>query len=334
LLRISDMTRFFKSSLVLLALSCSGPHAQAQEALIATVNDHPITAFDVDQRIKLLQFRGERNPARLGRKAVANGLIDDIVAIDEARLGHIDPTEKEVDEQMSNLAKGMQTDDAGLKGKLSAAGLSVSGFRQFVQAQMAFSRLLQVKFHEKVAVDQADVDKKFAAIKADISGKVAKLASDPRRQPVKVIALQEINFPVDGNDPQLLQSRAIEAGQVAQKIKSCTGLTGATAGIFNVQVGRKIEADGRKLPPAMKTQIEANGVGRAIGPMRYPKGIQLLVYCGSRMIVPPKINVQYPTRQQIEIMARNEKYDAVGTKYSALMRKSAIIEFKDQSYAP
>jgi len=328
------MTNFLKSSLVFLALVWASPSVLAQEALIATVNDHPVTAFDVNQRIKLLQFRGERNPARLTRKAVANGLIDDIVTIDEAKLGHVDPTEKEVDEQLGRMAQGMQTNAAGLKSKLEAAGLSFSGFRDFVRAQMAFSRLLQVKFHEKVTVDQAEVDKKFAAIKADISGKVAKLENDPRRLPVKVLALQEVNFPVDGGDPQLLQSRAIEAGQAAQKIKSCSTLQSAVAGIFNVQVGRKIEADSRKLPPALQAQIDAGGIGHAIGPMRYPKGIQLLVYCGSRMIVPPKLNVQYPTRDQIEIMARNEKYDAVGAKYTAILRKTAIIEYKDPSYAP
>jgi peptidyl-prolyl cis-trans isomerase SurA len=327
------MNQFLKMSLLLLTLACAAP-ALAQEALIATVNDHPITAFDVDQRIKLLQFRGERNPAKLSRKAVANSLIDDIVTVDEAKLGHVDPTDKELDEQLGHMAEGMKTDQAGLKAKLSAAGLSSSAFRDYVKAQMAFGRLLQVKFHEKVAVDQAEVDKKFAAVKADISGKVAKIESDPRRQPVKVISLQEVNFPVDGKDPQLLQSRAIEANQASQKIKSCSAVHGAIAGIFNVQVGRKIEADSRKLPPPLKVQLETRGIGHAIGPMRYPKGIQLLVYCGSRMIVPPKLNVQYPTRDQIEIMARNEKYDAVGAKYAAILRKNAVIEYKDPSYAP
>ena len=40
-----------------------------------------------------------------------------------------------------------------------------------------------------------------------------------------------------------------------------------------------------------------------------------------------------PTRQQVENVVLNEKYGAVEQKYVALMRKNAIIEYKDQSYA-
>ena len=314
-------------------LTCA-PQGFAQEAaVIATVNDHPVTSFDVEQRIRLLKILGVSQPAKLGRVQVANDLINDVVKIDEAKLNHIDPTEKDVDQRLLQMATSMKTDEAGLKAKLSSQGLAMSTLRQYAAAQMSFARLLSAKFHEKVNVDQAEVDKKFASIKSEINGKVAKVLADPRRQPVKVMQLLEVNFPVEGNDPQLLQSRAVEAGQVAAKIKSCSGVRGAATGIFNVQVGKTIEADSRKLPPPLQAQLAARGVGHAVGPMRYKGGIQLLAYCGSRMITPPKLNVQYPTRQQIEAMTMNEKYDSIEAKYVAKMRQTAIIEYKDQSYA-
>jgi peptidyl-prolyl cis-trans isomerase SurA len=316
-----------------LFISLAGPSFAQEAAVIATVNDHPVTSFDVDQRIRLMKILGITQPDKLSRVHVANDLINDVVKIDEAKRGHIEPTEKDVDDRLIQMATGMKTDSAGLKAKLGSQGLTVGTLRQYAAAQMSFARLLSAKFHEKVNVDQAAIDKKFAAIKADIDGKVRKVEADPRRQPVKVIQLMEINFPVEGNDPQLLQSRAVEAGQVGAKIKSCSGVRGAAAGVFNVKVGKTIEADSRRLPPPMKSALEARGVGRAIGPMRYKGGIQLLAYCGSRMIVPPKLNVQYPTRQQIENMTLNEKYDAIEAKYVAKMRQTAIIEYKDQSYA-
>ena len=316
-----------------LAFVLAASFAQAQEAVIATVNDHPITDFDVSQRIKLLQLLGETNAGKLSRKTIANAIINDYVKIDEAKLDKFDPTAKEVDDRLKAMAQSMKTDAAGLKAKLEAAGLTMTALRQYAMAQMSFGRLLQGKYREKVAVDQAEVDKKFAAITADIKGKVAKFEQDPRRQPVKVIQLQEVNFPVEGADPQLLQSRAIEAGQAAPKITSCDSIKSAISGIFNVQIGRKIEADSRKLPAPLKAQLDKRGVGHAIGPVRYPKGIQLLAYCGSRMVIPPKISATYPTRQQVENLALNEKYSAVEDKYVAQMRQKAVIEYKDPSYA-
>ncbi|HEY5363766.1 MAG TPA: hypothetical protein VIJ49_06160 [Aestuariivirga sp.] len=305
----------------------------AQEAVIAIVNDHPITSFDIDQRIKLMGLLGSNDPARLARKAVLNNLIDDFVKIDEAKLLKIDPTTKDLDERLTNIAQALKTDRAGLAGKLTSLGVSEASVVQYSAAQMSFSRLLLVKYHVKLTVSPADVDKKLAEVKADLQGRAAQMEKDPRRQPVQVLQLQEINFPVDGTDPGLLQSRAVEAGQVAQKMKSCTGYKEASAGIFNVQLGKKIEADARKLPPKMLEIIKQHGVGHAVGPMRYAGGLQLLVLCGSRTVTPPPVSVTMPTREQIENVALNDRYTEAEKQYTAQMRKEAVIEYKDPSYA-
>ncbi len=327
------MLRSLAAILIAFTLLQGAAQARAEDGLIAVVNDHPITGLDIDQRIKLLNFLGFKDPAKLERKAIANALIDDWIKIDEATLGKLNPTDKEVDQRVATMAKTLNTDAAGLSAKLTAAGTSVDVLRRYATAQFAMDRLLQGKFHEKLSVDPKDVDKKFAEIQADINGKVAKIESDPARRPVKVIELQEINFPVEGNDPQLLQSRAIEAAQVAQKVTSCGNIKAAASGIFNVQVGKKIEADGRKLPPPLKAQIDKQGIGHAVGPIRYANGIQLLAYCGSRMVTPPKLDIPTVTKQQVQNVVMNEKYSALEQKYVAQMRKTAIIEYKDPSYA-
>ena len=235
--------------------------------------------------------------------------------------------------RMSNIAQALKTDRAGLDSKLAGLGLSATAVLQYSAAQISFSRLLLVKYHVKLTVSPADVDKKLVEVKADLQGRAAQMEKDPRRQPVQVLELQEINFPIDGTDPGLLQSRAVEAGQVAQKMTTCAGYKQAAAGIFNVQFGKKIEADARKLPPQMLALIKQRGVGHPIGPMRYAGGLQLLVLCGSRTVTPPPINVTMPTREQIESVALNERFSDAEKKYVGLMRKEAVIEYKDPSYA-
>lgn len=317
-----------------LVLSLGTRAALALEAVVATVNDHPITGFDVDQRINLLKFMGEARPEKLTRKAAFNSIVEDYIKIDEAKLNKVDPSDREIDDRIDQITKSLKTDDAGLKAKLASVGLTVSALRSMTAAQISMRRIIQVRYHETVKVDPADVDKKMADIKAEINGKVAAIENDPRRRPVNVVQLQEINFPVEGNDPQLLQSRAIEANQVAQKLKSCSGIKEAAAGVFNVKTGRKIEADSQKLPPQMQRQLSKIGIGRALGPMRYAQGIQLLAYCGSRKITPPPVNINLPTRDQVENIAFGEKLQGIEDKYMALMRKNAIIEIKDPAYGP
>ena len=327
------MKRTVLAIALLMAAVSPSRTALAQEAVIAIVNDHPITSFDVDQRIKLMGLLGSNDPARLARKVVLNNLVDDYVKIDEAKLLKIEPTEKDLEERMGNIAQALKTDRAGLGSKLTSMGLSATAVLQYTAAQISFSRLLQVKYHVKLEVKPEDVNKKLAEVKTELQGRAAQMEKDPRRQPVQVLELQEINFPVDGTDPGLLQSRAVEASQVMQKMTTCAGFKQATAGIFNVQLGKKIEADARKLPPKMLEVIKQRGVGRPVGPMRYAGGMQLYVLCGSRTVTPPPINVTMPTREQVESVALNERYADAEKKYVALMRKEAVIEYKDQSYA-
>lgn len=326
------MMRFF-AALVCAIVCMPMQFVAAQESVvIATVNDVPITTFDVEQRIRLLEIIGQGG-ANSDRKKIANTLIDDVVKIAEAKRNRMDATEGELDDRLKRMATGMKTDQAGLSGKLKKQGVSMVALRNYVAAQMAFGRLLSSKYKEKVELDPAAVDQKMADIKAEINGKIAKVMADPRMQPITVYTILEVNFPVEGNDAQLLQSRAIEAGQYLQRFKSCNGAKAAASGIFNVKVGKKIEADGKRLPKQLKALFDSKGPGNAYGPMRSQNGIQVVAFCGTRKIVPPKPKAELPSRQQIENAVLNERYGAVEQKYVRIMRKNAVIEYKDQSYA-
>jgi len=202
-----------------------------------------------------------------------------------------------------------------------------------VKAGMGFNRIIQGKYQQDIKVSDAEVDAKMAEFQSKISQEQAKIMNDPRMKPVTVYSLMEINLPVEGDDAMLLQSRAIEASQVLQRLKSCSGLKAASEGIFDVKKGKTFEADANKIPPQMRTALDKVGVGRAIGPMRGKGGIQLIAFCGVRKITPPKPNFEAPTRQQVERAALNEKYDELEEQYLSTVRDKIYVEYRDPSYA-
>ena len=319
------------STLITVLLLGFGVPAVAQVAeVIATVNDTPVTSYDIDQRIKLLGLLGQNGG--FDRRKIGNDLINDVVKISEAKRYKIEPTEKEIDAALGGMAKGLKTDLQGLQDKFAKQGLSLISYRQYVSAQMSMSRLLSAKYKEKVQLDPGEAEKKMAQIKADMTIKINKLMADPRNQPILVYSIVVIDFPVESNDPQLRQSRAIEAAQYIQKFKGCSSARAAASGIFNVRVGKTIEADSRKFPPQLKAEFNKRGIGRAVGPIPAKTGIQVIAYCGNRTIAPKRPNAPLPTKDVIERVALNEKYDKVERKYVMLMRKNAVIEYKDQSY--
>lgn len=301
--------------------------------IVAVVNDQPITELDLTQRIVLLDILGDTPRGGMTKRQALQDLIDDVVKIEEAKRFNMLPSESEVNERIARLAKNMKLTRDQLFAKLKAKGISETTFRTYMQADMGFTRIIQGKYREDIKVSPAEVDAKTAAIKSQVGEQVAKVMSDPRMKPITVFTLMEINLPVDGEDPMLLQSRAIEAAQVLQRFKGCGSLKSASQGIFDVKKGKTFEADASKLPPQMRQALEKAGTGRAIGPMRGKQSIQLIALCGTRKLTPPKPSFEMPTREQIERIVLNEKYDKLEQDYLATAREKVYVEYRDANYA-
>lgn len=296
----------------------STPASAEDQGVLVTVNDYPITSFDVAQRVKLngILGRGQGTPAEQRKRALQN-LIDDAVKLAEAKKYNATPDDKMVDGQIEKMAKGSNTDTKGLGAQLKAKGSSMSALRRLVTAQIAFNRMISSMYKVKVEVDPAEVEKKYQ-----------EFANDPRLQPVTVYEIMEIEMPVEntgeGMAQQLLVARAADAAQYRGKFKGCASARQAANGIFNVQIAKRMQADARRLPKPLKAALDKVGTGGLIGPARSKNGIQLIAFCGKKSISPEK-----PSRQQIEMMLTNKKQDVYEERYMREIRRNAFIEYKD-----
>lgn len=326
---------FFAALLCALCLLDSNENSAraADQGIVATVNDIPITSFDIVQRLLLMEILGQKQESKDAREKALRTMIDEIIKIAEAKKYKMDPTDKDIDAQMGRLAKGLNTDAAGLSGKLQAQGIAVSSLKQYVSAQISFARILGAKYQVKVKAEPAEIDKKTEEVKRELEKRVSTMMNDPRMKAVQVYNIIEIDLPVEGDDSMLLQARAVEAIQLIKNFKGCGTARQAASGIFNVKIGKPIDAVAAKIPKPLKLALDKLGPGKAMGPARGPKGIQVIGFCSKRTIQPPKPNFEMPTRQQIETAVSNEKYDAVEEKYMKIMRKGALVEYKDPAYA-
>jgi peptidyl-prolyl cis-trans isomerase SurA len=309
------------------------PVALAQtQGVVAVVNDQPITEHDVTERIALLTILGDA-PGGMSRKQSLQSLIDEQIKISEATRFKLMPDDGAVREQIARMSKGMDTTTENLLARLKKQGVSETAFNRYVGALLGFNRILSNKYRNDVAVTDAEVEAKMAEIKGKADSQMAKILNDPRMRPVTVYSLMEITLPVEDSDSMLLQARAIEAQQYISRFKGCGSARAAAEGIFNVKLGKKFDADASKLPKPLKAALDKAGQGRAVGPMRGKEGIQLLGFCGSRKVTPPKPDFKMPTRQQVERALLNEKYDGLEQKYLKTVRGSVYVEYRNPDYA-
>jgi peptidyl-prolyl cis-trans isomerase SurA len=297
-----------------------GSAAQAGGKVLVIVNDQPITDFDIDQRLKAAELMGDQ-PGSNPRKKVLQELVNDVLKQAEAKkLGAL-PSERQVDEAMNRMARGVGTDAAGLASRIKQKGLKLQDVRDQVAISIAFNRLLNAKYAIDPKVDSAEVDRRMAMFQ-----------NDPRMQAVSVYKIQEIQLPVENVGAmanELMMARAVEARQIMSRYNGCASAKTASRGIFNVKVGKVIEADGSRLPKPLKAALDKAGTKKLVGPIPAQGGIQLLGLCGTSKLAPTG-----PTRAQVENMIVNEKYASFEERYVKDLRRTAIIDYKDPSFKP
>lgn len=291
------------------------------QRLVVVVNDQPITDYDIDQRMRLTQVLGATSGSDAQRrKAALEGLIDDVIKQAEAKRYKLEPNDQQIAESIERIAKNIGTTSQGLSETLAAKGVAMNSLKQYVKASLAFGWVATRQYNVKVEVEPSEVDRKLASIEAD-----------PRFKPVLVYELQEISLPVEemgeGMATQLLQARAIEAQQFMQRFQNCGNTKAAASGIYNVQITKTIQVAAGDLPGDMRKALDDVGPGKLLGPMRSPKGVQVVAFCGRSTVSPPK-----PTRAIVESMLSNEKHDMASQRILRDLRRTAYIDYKDPSY--
>src|SRR5262245_20067467 len=153
------------SALFGLAVALVPPPADAASyRVLVTVDDEPITEYDVDQRIKLREVLGYRQEAGDQRKKVLNGLIDDVIIRMEAKRNKVDVTDKQIDESIERLAKGANTTVDGLREKLKEKGVSLGALKRHVTSTIVMRWLMSGKdSQKKTTADPAEIDPRLAS---------------------------------------------------------------------------------------------------------------------------------------------------------------------------
>src|SRR5438552_17896599 len=99
-------------------VTCWAVSAHAQ-AIVAMVNGDPITAFDVEQRIKLIKLSEHKV---FTSKEALEALIDDRVKIKEGKRFGLELSANDTDEQYAGMAKRMHAPAEQLSKILEAQG--------------------------------------------------------------------------------------------------------------------------------------------------------------------------------------------------------------------
>jgi peptidyl-prolyl cis-trans isomerase SurA len=299
------MRRFLRPLAIVLAVLFIVPAGNAFAiTIVAVVNGVPITSYDVGQRVALQRISGQ-TPSN---SSATNELIDELVQLGESiRLG-VNIPQSQIDSAFASIAGQVQMNISQFNEALRQSGIEPESLKRRLQAQIAWSVLMQNRIQINPGVRQDDVT-------------AALLAQGRQTETVREYRLQQIIFVIPGEaSTAVVNQRRSEAEAFRQRFAGCDGALAQAAslrGVVVVDIGRSAS----RLNQAQRDALETTQAGRTTRPERTSQGIEVIAVCSVTEVAGNEAARVDITNQLII-----ERGEQIGEDYLAELRARAIIQ--------
>ena len=241
---------------VTLALGPVSASAQNLFAPVIRVNDSVVTAYELEQRERMLTvLNAPGNPAEVAREQ----LIDDRLRIQAAEAAGIIPTPEEVLDGMEEFAQRANLSRDEFIRALEGSGVSAQTFRDFVRAGLSWRLLVQSRFAGRVNLSEAEIDRAMGA-----SG-----GSSVR------VLLSEIIMPAPPPQAEAVRARAERISQITSEAEFSAQARQFSATATRGAGGRLPWQNLEDLPPVLCPLVLALAPGEVTDPLPIPNAIAL-----------------------------------------------------------
>jgi peptidyl-prolyl cis-trans isomerase SurA len=283
-------------------------HAIGNKPIPIIVNDEPITAYDIDQRVRLMHLGGGKGSTQ----QAADDLINETLELIEAERQGVKILDGQVERAFASIAGNLKMTPAQLTAALKGQGIEASTLKKKFRAQIAWQKLVQMRTQAKASVKTEDVT---AALLQK---------GDPNALTMTEYVLQQIVFVVPAGSPaNLFQQRRQEAEAFRQRYLGCDQALDQAKllrGVVVKDIGRR---DTSQLQGPVGDQIRKTPAGKTASPSQIDEGIEVVAVCSTR-------NIQSTSgaRAEVENQLYLKQADDLGKDYLKELRDRAIIEYR------
>ncbi|MEN9708286.1 MAG: hypothetical protein RIQ68_694 [Pseudomonadota bacterium] len=282
------------------ALAPAPAHAQA---LVATVNDDPVTSYDLDQRIKLQKIL-KRPPTK---EAALEGIIADRLRLRELKKYKLEPGTNERNSAIAKVAAEMKMSPQALFAALQSSGMPEKEWSEFFKAEAGWT-ILTRGLNKGLEVSEREV-------RAELDKRGGKAANSIEYLLRPIVFIVPLNA-----SPDQLQARMREAENFRTRFTDCTGGLQMARTLPEVAVKEQFSRAANALPEDARQLIDKTGVNRLTPPSRAATGIEMLAVCGRR-----DMRDDVAAGEDIRNELLSKKIDELAAKSYADLRKRAII---------
>ena len=235
----------------------AGAPALAQ-AVVASVNDDPVTNVDIEQHMKILRVL-QKNPTR---EAALESIYETRLKLMEVSKYKVTPGDQEIGWALGITARAMKTDPQALLAALQRAGVTDDQWKQKWKAEAGWMQLIRA-LNRSLEASETEVRAELAKSGAN------KSAEYTMRQVILVVP-----------NGASAEGRLAEATQLRTRFTDCTSGLQLVAAFRDTAVKEPVTRSASTLNEGLRKILDATPVGHLTPPSRSPQGIEMIAVCG------------------------------------------------------
>jgi peptidyl-prolyl cis-trans isomerase SurA len=290
------------AAILLIAMTVAAPAQQ----VVAKVNGDPITALDVEQRIKFTQLTAHKSPARAD---VINELIDEKLMVREGKRWGIELSDSEVDGMFANMGRGSRMTADQLAQSLMKSGVNPNTVKDRIRAQNVWQQLVRGRYRESLQIPDKDIENA--------------LRNEAGQDNVVEYTMRPILLLVaPGSSSAVIDAKRKEAETLRGRFKSCEeGMAAARA--MGVIVRDQVIRNSGELPAELRKVLDAVPIGQLTAPEITKHGIEMWAICGKQ-----DSKADSASKRQAREKIFSERFEKQSKAYLQRLRREALIERK------
>lgn len=299
---------------------CSVGYTASSSNIVVVVNKDIITAADLEERLRLFNLStGKPTSTPISqdvRKHIVQGMIEELLQLQAAKLKKIEVTDKDAEASLSGLAKDNNMSLEAMVNMLKSNGISKQTMITRLKAQMSWGRYIRETYGALIHINDKDVDL-FLSKSKEIK------FEEPTIEEMEVTLSQAIfDLPDTSEETMSVMGPKIEAVHSTQGCE--TFLKSATEFGAKVDANRKVKFS--QLPPPLKPMVQKTQAGTCMQPTMTPDGLVLTMVCTK--VMPKLTPAPEPTRDAAWNLIEQEKLGKLATQEMTKLRRTAFIDDK------
>jgi peptidyl-prolyl cis-trans isomerase SurA len=300
--------KWLAAAMLLAAVLVAPAVCEAQ--VVVVVNGTPITAYDIDQRTKLIESSTHK---KASRQEIIQQLIDDQIELSKAKQYGLVVSDSEVNQLFEGMATRQHVTVQQFGQVLQRAGIAPETIKARIRAQLTWNQLIRGKFSASLHVGESDIANALRA----------------RNEAVNTVGYIYTLYPVtvvvpSGSGNAVVETKRRIAEQLRSRFLNCKQGLDLARAMRDVAVRDPITRSSADLPDKLRDLLNSMEIGRLTAPDSTAQGIQMFAVCSKR-----ETKTDSPAQHEVRDDIFKQRFERESQRYLEELRKAAMIEYKD-----